>query len=470
VDYTTWAHAHANLSVEDMIRFLHEAPPYPAGAERDAWAGWKNTQQAHIRLLEELIQNPLPYPAGKFQGRGIVCSVNAKPGHSSGKSLKHGYLPGAFCMVKELRRHGCTLPVTFTHMGPLEWDWNLSKLMDRYGVQVIDLCEAEKSDPMRILAGFESKIASIWHAPYRDVLYLDADNFPLLNPEYLFDSEQYRHYGAIFWPDVPPQDRDAWLPSIIWENCGMPFHDVQAAESGQVMINKEKCWIELQACRWMNAHSDFFYRFIFGDKDTFVLSWLKVQQMVRDAKIPWPEEKPTGYAMTRHAAGGNDCSLFQHDFSRRVAFQHCTRNKPDLHGFPNWGGLINRAHCEKHLEELRQNWNGRLWDNQSPTLEERAHIVRLVGKLFQYERIGLGGRPLRLLQDGAIGLGRERCEANWSLFRYDGQTMIVISSIDGVPTMTLREQADGTWRGRWLEHERCEVALTPVSESEAVVA
>ncbi len=67
----------------------------PARTWPDGWAGWKNTQQAHIKLLTENIENCPAYPEGKFHGRGIVISVNAKPGYSSGKDLPNGYFPGA---------------------------------------------------------------------------------------------------------------------------------------------------------------------------------------------------------------------------------------------------------------------------------------------------------------------------------------------------------------------------------------
>ena len=33
------------------------------------------------------------------------------------------------------------------------------------------------------------------------VLMLDADNIPLLNPEALFDAEPFASAGCLFWPD-----------------------------------------------------------------------------------------------------------------------------------------------------------------------------------------------------------------------------------------------------------------------------
>ncbi len=264
--------AHPGLSAAEMAQLIKECPPgpWPSG-----WAGWDNVRQAHIQLMDEAIANCPPYP-GHFQGRGIVSCVSAKPGLSSGKNLPHGYFPGAWCMLKELRRHGCTLPVLFCHLGALEWDQRLTRLVKPLGVEVLDLLEENEKDPMRILAGWEAKVYSIIRAPFKEVLYLDADNLPLRDPTFLFDSSQYKFHGAVFWPDVPPYDRDCWLPEAVWKQMDMPTLDVQAAESGQILIDKERCWPELCLTRWINEHSDRFYHIIFGDKDSFVLGWEKL--------------------------------------------------------------------------------------------------------------------------------------------------------------------------------------------------
>ena len=83
---------------------------------------------------------------------------------------------------------------------------------------------------------------------------------------------------------------------------------------------------------------------------------------------------------------------------------------------------------------------------------------RLRGRLLDYERVGMGSRPLRLLEDDRVGLGGARCEFGWSVL--DG--VLAVTDVDGRPTFLAREGADGVWRGRWLEHERCEVVLTPL--------
>lgn len=444
--------ANPSMSVEDMTNLIKTSPPGPWPGGNSEWAKWDNVRDAHLKLIEECIATIPEYPAEKYQGKGIVVSVNAKPGMSSGKQLAQGYFPGAWVLVKELRRLGCTLPITFTYMGALEWDATLTRLMKPLGVECIDLTECLTRDPIRILAGWESKIYGIFQAPYREVLYLDADNLPLLDPTFLFDCSQYRYYGSVFWPDVPPYDREEWLPACVWRNVGLDYRDEVDFETGQLLVDMKRCWKEMWLARHLNEHSDYYFTHIFGDKSTYHLAWARLG---------------SNWAIPPKGPGGNQASLIQHDFSGRLLFQHCTRNKPTLRGYPSPGSLLRRRECDAHLAELRSLWHGKLWHNDKPTPEEQEWIRGLEGRLFTYERLGLGARPMRLVQDNRIGRGLERMEVSWNLFSDGSGPMLVISSLENEPTAVLRPDGKGGWRGRWLSYERCECVLTPVTQEEA---
>ena len=106
------------------------------------------------------------------------------------------------------------------------------------------------------------------------MLLLDADNVPIVDPSFLFDTPQYRRLGAVFWPDygrLGPR-------RSIWQLCGVPWRDEPEFESGQIVLDKLRCWKSLSLTMWMNEHSDFWYRHIHGDKDTFHLCWRKIGQ------------------------------------------------------------------------------------------------------------------------------------------------------------------------------------------------
>jgi Mannosyltransferase putative len=440
--------ASPSMTAERMAELIADAPP---GPWPEGWAGWDCTRDAIILMMEEVIKSLPPYDGSHFQGRGIVSSVSAKPGYSSGKNLPQGYFPGAWVMVRELRRLGCTLPITFTHCGPLEWDARLTQLVKPLGVDVIDLQAMSSTRSTRILAGWESKVYGTLWSPYEEVLYLDADNLPLIDPTYLFDSSQYKYCGSIFWADVPPYDRREWLPECVWRNIGLMYRDEVDFESGQYLINKRKCWRELLLTQWINEYSDYFYKFVFGDKSTFHLAWAKLS---------------SNWAISSFGPGGNQASLIQHDFTGQQIFQHCTRNKPSLAGYPSPGSLLNHAQCMLHLADLGNRWDGRMWDNDTPSSEEKAWAKRLIGQRYTYIRAGLDSREIRLLADHRIGRGLAVCEVSWSLYIDDRGPLIAVTSIDGVLTFIVRPAGVNSWSGRWVQYERCEVMLAAEGDTE----
>lgn len=434
--------ANSDQSVEEMMDMIRYCPP---GPWPEGWVSWGNVHEAHKRLLEEFILKIQPYPANRFKpGRCILSCVTAKPGWSSGKVLQHGYLPAAWVLINELRRFGCKLPIYFAHLGQIEWSPRLTELVEPLGVKMIDLRSIERRYPARVLAGWETKAYAIEHCPYEEVMFLDADNVPIRDPSYLFDEPLYQEHGAMFWPDLPPHDRREWLPSLVWDSVGLEYDARPDFESGQMLVNKRKHWKALQITRWINDHSDRFYKIVFGDKSTFRLGWAKAG---------------SNYAIPR-GPGWNGGAILQHDLQGRLLFEHCVQNKCTLDGYSKMKGdlpnhLTNSGECRDHLAKLKSLWDGRLWDGAEGADVEIAES--LIGKTFLYRRVGLGERQLRLLEDNRVGKGGARCEFSWGVV----EGKLAISDVDGKPTMILSKRPDGVWVGEWLEHEKCAVELVP---------
>ena len=59
----------------------------------------------------------------------------------------------------------------------------------------------DKRYPKRKQDGFISKIRALKQSSFGHILYLDADCLPLQSPSFLFSTDIYKTYGAIFWPD-----------------------------------------------------------------------------------------------------------------------------------------------------------------------------------------------------------------------------------------------------------------------------
>ena len=84
-----------------------------------------------------------------------------------------------------------------------------------------------------------------------------------------------------------------------------------------------------------NDHSDFFYRHIYGDKDTFHLAWRKCG---------------LGYAMPKRGAQYLWGTITQYDFANRLIFQHRHGLKWQIYGYnQRVGGFRYEKECLDYL-------------------------------------------------------------------------------------------------------------------------
>ncbi len=286
------------MSVDDFIKAIAQGSDhFPAG-----WQWWQVAQTAHRLMLDRAIQTPPPTPT-RIDGRGIIIAAGGNT-----------YFSCAFICAYVLRQLGCTLPIEFWHLGPDEITPQQAAAAARLKVTCRD---AHTIDPQpRLLAGWELKSFAAIHCPFDEVLFLDADNVPAIDPTYLFDDPKYIERGAIFWPDLPFEIHPTrWLSELTWDVAGIRWRDDRAFETGQFLISKRDCWHELHVAMHLNEHSDFWYRYVYGDKDTYKLAW---------HRLACP------YAMPATAAGWAWPAILQHDLQGRIVFAHACQGKQQL--------------------------------------------------------------------------------------------------------------------------------------------
>ena len=279
---------------------------------------------------DRFVQSIPPYP-DHFQGRGIVIC-------GGGVS----YFTNAWVCINMLRHFGCKLPIEVWHLGRHELDEEMEKLLVPLGVECVDASEMRKRFPTRLLKGWELKPYAILQSSFREVFLLDADNVPVVNPEFLFESPEFGRTGAVFWPDFGNSIAKKAAP--IWKSCGLRVPKQPEFETGQIVLDKQRCWRALRLSSWFNENSDFYYRYLYGDKETFHLAFRILKQ--RYALIPTPI----------HPLEQTMC---QHDFNGRRIFQHRNQDKWDLF-------LRNREvkdfwfeqECRSHVARLRLVWSG----------------------------------------------------------------------------------------------------------------
>lgn len=422
-------------NVSDAKKLIESKPPGFA-RDRKAWARRPETVKAMVEIFDSKIPHLGECP-GHMKGRGIVIAG----GYGVKPQSPHGYFPSAYVLVRKLRHLGCKLPVELWHLGPYEMDRGGKRVMEEMGVGVVDALEVARVSPSRILAGWELKPFATLHSSFREVLFLDADNCPLRDPGELFDWKPFRESGAVFWPDYPKWD----LKPEIFPHFGVKPTRGVAFESGQYLIDKGRCWGELRLAMWYCEYSDYAFEHVYGDKETFHLAWRRLGRE---------------YAMPPRRPGWKTHTIIQHDFENRPIFLHRCQDKWRYGaGNRRVASLPDEDLHFKFVGDLREVWDGRPWHNARPSPEEVGLANSLSGKVFIYERVGIGTRPLGLEPGGAIGLGRAGCEQNWSCYVEKGRHLLAVTGKDGL-TFLLERFPDRTWRGSWLIHEKNGVIMT----------
>lgn len=273
----------------------------PAAKQHLDWWRWNNVQEAHRRAADRAIESIGPRPAA-LQPRGIVIVGGGK------------FLVSAYVTIRVLRHVGCQLPIQLWHLdGEITADDR--KALAAWHVQCVNVANFAAYKQFRFLhgnrwQGWQLKAFALAHCSFDEVLQLDADCYPVRNPEFVFEWKPYRQLGAVFWPDIPKHAD--MRPKHCWDIFGVePLTDLPT-ESGQLLVNKQLCWREVCLALHYNSHADFVYHILYGDKDTYSIAW---QQLGRR------------YARMSPAPFVDDVALRQRDQSGDTLFIHRVHDK-----------------------------------------------------------------------------------------------------------------------------------------------
>ena len=405
----------------------------------------------HWELADKVLQAPCTYPQERFKGCGIVTCAGGR------------YFVPCYVMLRLLRHVGCTLPVQIWHLGPEEITESMVEAVQGLDVEFVDALQVAKEYPVHNLKGWPLKPYSIIHSRFERVLFLDSDNTTVRNPEYLLHDARWQKTGAMFWPDYSRLGPER----EIWHICRVEYRDEPEFESGQIVIDKRRCWKPLQVTMHLNERHQFYYRHIWGDKDTFHMAWHMCRQpytlvphRIRKLRL---QDAMQGVAMA------------QHDLDGRRIFQHRNLMKWNLYGNnPPVDDFKHEALCRHFLDDLR-----RIWKVPENTVSLQMRELQAVNKFaarspeaqsvvralmsqrfFTYHRLGYDKRTLELCEDFTIGQGAGALEQGWYLEERVGRLSLCLYGRAGV-ICRLIERARGVWVGQWEKYERMGVHLTP---------
>lgn len=305
------------------------------------------------------------------------------------------YFTNAWICIKMVRALGCRLPIELW-MLPQEHDTRMTRWLGALNVELRIADELENAHfqqhgrggtlPRGTRAQWILKVYAMLASKSLEFVFLDADNVPLIDPAELLKLSPYQQTGSIFWPDFTRMGPER----EIWKIMGVQYRDEPEFETGQMVVDKERCGEALEFALWMNQRADFFCQYVWGDKDTFRFAWHKYG--LPYAMVPHPIQAleipggPRGIGV-----------MCQHDFEGNRIFQHRNMAKWDLLGEnPRIPGFLYENECREFIAELRGLWNGRI--NWKPPMRDgmgdwewhdRAQIVKDLRKgvwLFEDRR------------------------------------------------------------------------------------
>lgn len=197
------------------------------------------------------------------------------------------YFPPLLVSLRLLRRTGTTLPVeVFLPKADLEHDL-CTHVLPSLGAT----CRTFSRLDGRI-SRYQLKVFAVLLSSFADVLWLDADNFPLSDAAPLFRSAPFRSVGLITWPDL-------WRTSVspaYYDIAGREPTPVSArasTEAGQLLVSKRRHWATLLLAAYYNYYGPEYYypllcqaRAGAGDKETFLPAAETVGLPFYDVKAP----------------------------------------------------------------------------------------------------------------------------------------------------------------------------------------
>ena len=349
-------------------------------------------------------------------GRGIVtCAGGVR------------MFTNVYVLVRLLRETlGCRLPIEVWSYGATELTPIMRHLLRKHAVELVDAPAMLQAYPSPISTGWQLKSYAVLHSRFRDVLFLDADQVPVADPEPLFESDEFGASGAVFWPDSVDLRPD----NPIWAELGVAAEDVPSWESGQMLLDTARHWKALAATHVLNENQSRVSDMIYGDKDTYLAAWRRLgaecavvpHRPYRDARV-----------------------LIQRDFSGSPVFQHRTNAKWIYGGRQyEFEGAVHMEDCLRYLDELSESWNGHVFFPPDRPLAARQEENRLAGTHAVLEVIGDHTVDIDFLPFHEFGRGRNFDRQNWHV---EGEDPLLVISDGTRQTYRLHKVGPHAWEG-----------------------
>ncbi|KAJ5764301.1 Alpha-mannosyltransferase [Penicillium manginii] len=223
----------------------------------------KSMELAHAAFLEDVKNadkdlKPVHTP-GK---RGLVSTAGAT------------YLPVFVSSLRMLRRAGSTLPVEVFMKDAGEYEKRVcSEVLPMLNAQCLVLGDVVGKS---VIEHYQLKIFAVLFSSFEEIVWMDADCFPLGKPEDLLDSEPFKSNGLVTWPDFWASSASPLYYKISRQEV-TPMTARQSSETGIFLVSKKTHMLPLLLAAYYNFYGpSHYFRLLSqggpgeGDKETFL--------------------------------------------------------------------------------------------------------------------------------------------------------------------------------------------------------
>ena len=153
-------------------------------------------------IHKHLVSNIPAMPQGVFRGRGVIIL-------SSAEQLQ--YAATSIGMLQLLKSR---LPVELWMLNhsSTKGDWCMELITQ--GVTCRFISDYVQNATEILEFSYQHTAAALLFSSFGEILYLDSDTFPVVNPDNIFDSWAFTSTGALLWPDFWKPTESPWTHYI----------------------------------------------------------------------------------------------------------------------------------------------------------------------------------------------------------------------------------------------------------------
>ncbi|KAJ5144902.1 hypothetical protein N7448_002294 [Penicillium atrosanguineum] len=222
-------------------------------------------KRAHIEFVDAITTDPpqLAYVPGT---KGIVTTAGG------------AYLPVLVISLRMLRRTGSFLPMEVFLASRDEYEeYICDTVLPSLDARCIVLSDVLNAVPKsNKIEKYQLKPFAMLFSSFEEILFLDADAFPILKPELIFEEAPFKDTKFVTWPDFWASTASPFYYEISSQQVA-PMDSRQSTESGEVIISKRTHLRTLLLSTYYNFWGPtHYYRLLTqgaageGDKETFV--------------------------------------------------------------------------------------------------------------------------------------------------------------------------------------------------------